>query len=180
MRVRSDDVQRILIVGCGGSGKSVLARRLGDRLGLPVIHLDEHYYDQDWNTLPPEDFAILQQDLVAQPCWIIDGNYASTLPIRLAAADTVIFLDLPPATCLWSIARRRLCHRGGQHPQIGVYDRINLSFLRYVLRYRRTMRPRVQALIANHAPHADLITMTSRRQAARLIHQLPAHESART
>jgi adenylate kinase family enzyme len=62
--------------------------------------------------------------MVAAPRWIIDGNYASTLPIRLEAADTVIFLDLPGWACLWGILQRRLRHGGGQHQAIGVYDRI--------------------------------------------------------
>ena len=93
----------------------------------------------------------LQRDLVAAPRWIIDGNYASTLPIRLQAADTVIFLDLPGWACLWGILQRRLRHGGGQHQAIGVYDRITWNFARYILGYRKTMAPRVRALIAEHA-----------------------------
>jgi len=103
-------VERIAIIGCGGSGKSQPARRLGARVGLPVTHLDVVYYDDEWNTLPAEKFAAIQEGLVATPRWVIDGNYASTLPIRLAAADTVIFLDLPARTCLRGILARRLRH----------------------------------------------------------------------
>jgi adenylate kinase family enzyme len=162
-------MDRIAIVGCGGSGKTVLARRLGELLDVPVTHLDVLYYDDEWNSLPPEKFAAVQEDLVATPRWIIDGNYASTLPIRLAAADTVIFLDLPAVTCLWGIARRRLRHRGGQDDQTGVYDRITWQFLRYVTGYRRTMAPRVRALITEHASHAQVHVLRSRRSAARLL-----------
>ena len=82
-------------------------------------------------------FAALQRDLVAAPRWIIDGNYASSLPIRLQAADTVIFLDLPGWACLWGILQRRLRHGGGQHQAIGVYDRITWDFARYILGYRQ-------------------------------------------
>jgi hypothetical protein len=60
-------------------------------------------------------------------------------PIRLTAASTVIFLDLPAANCLLGIARRRLRHGGGQHDAIGVYDRITWNFLRYVIGYRENM-----------------------------------------
>lgn len=164
-------MDKIVVVGCGGSGKSVVARQLAELLEMPVTHLDGLYYDADWNPLTNDQFANLQHELVAQPRWIIDGNYASTLPIRLAAADTVIFLDLPPLRCLWGIAQRRWRYRGGQHVDVGVYDRINVSFVRYILGYRRKMRPRVLALVAEHAPQAELIVLTSRRHAARLVDQ---------
>jgi len=162
-------MDRIAIVGCGGSGKTVLARRLGELLDVPVTHLDAVYYDDAWNPLPLEKFAAVQEDLVATPRWIVDGNYASTLPIRLAAADTVIFLDLPAVTCLWGIARRRLRHHGGQEDQTGVYDRITWQFLRYVAGYRRTMAPRVHALITEHANHAQVHVLRCRRATGRLL-----------
>ena len=153
-------------MGCGGSGKSHLARELAKILGITPVHLDGLYYDQDWNPLDKDRFAALQRDLVAAPRWVIDGNYASSLPIRLEAADTVIFLDLPARTCLRGIAQRRLRHRGGQHAAAGVYDRITWSFIRYIAGYRKQMAPRVHALIAAHAGDAQVIVLRS-RQAAR-------------
>jgi adenylate kinase family enzyme len=173
-------MDRIVVIGCGGSGKSVIARTLGDALGLPIVHLDGLYYDEEWNTLTPDDFAHSQYEVVAKPHWIIDGNYASTLPIRLAAADTVIFLDLGAATCLWGIARRRVRYGGGQHPDVGVYDRINRHFLRYVIRYRRDMGPRVRTLVTEHAPDANFHAPTSRRQVRRLIDELTTSMPATT
>ena len=161
-------MDRIAIIGCGGSGKSHLARTLGHALGITPVHLDALYYDQDWKPLDQQQFAALQRDLVSAPRWIIDGNYASTLPIRLQPADTVIFLDLRGWICLWGIVQRRLRHGGGQYQAIGVYDRITWNFIRYILSYRTTMAPRVRTLIASHAD-AEVVVLRSRRAARRYL-----------
>lgn len=167
--VASTRMERIAIIGCGGSGKTTIGRRLGDKLGVVPVHLDVLFYDDDWNTLPKEKFAALQDELVAEDKWIIDGNFASTLPIRLRRADTVIFLDLPAVTCLWGIAQRRIQRRlqghGGQNDATGVYDRITWDFIKYVWGYRSSMGPRVRKLIDEHASHAQVHILTSRRAA---------------
>ncbi len=169
-------MDRIAIIGCGGSGKTYLAHQLAELLDLPLTHLDAIYYDADWNPLPPEQFAARQDQLVAAPRWLVEGNYAGTLPIRLARADTVVFLDLPAITCLAGIAQRRWRYRGGQHRD-GVYDRITWGFVRYIWGYRATMRPRVRALLDEHGHNATLITLTSRRQAARLLDRVRAENA---
>ncbi|MFC4588194.1 P-loop NTPase family protein [Sphaerisporangium corydalis] len=110
---------------------------------------------------------------------MIDGNYASTLPIRLKAADTVIFLDISPAACLWGIVQRRIRLGGGQHDAIGVYDRITWEFVRYVWNYRRAMAPRVRRLIEEHAGHATVHVIHSRDEANRLLDRLAtSHQTA--
>lgn len=173
-------MDRIAIIGCGGSGKSSVARHLARILNVPLTHLDTLYYDERWTPLPMNEFAAQQEKLVTGDRWIIEGNYASTLPIRLAAADTVIFLDLPAATCLWGIVERRWRYQGGQHKADGVYDRITWNFVRYIFSYRRTMRPRVHGLLHDHGPHVRLITLTSRRYANRFIDRVRREMQPRT
>jgi adenylate kinase family enzyme len=177
--VTSRRMDRIAIIGCGGSGKTHLANQLAALLNLPLTHLDSVYYDADWNPLPQEEFAALQRKLVAESRWLLEGNYAGTLPIRLAEADTVIFLDLHAITCLTGILQRRWRYRGGQHTKDGVYDRITWNFVRYIWSYRKTMRPKVRRLLDEHGGDARLINLTSRRQAARFVAQLQAETSAR-
>lgn len=163
---------RIAIIGCGGSGKTTLGRRLGAALEAPVTHLDVLYYDDEWNTLPKDKFVALQEDLVARDRWVIDGNFASTLPIRLRRATTVIFLDIHPLTCLAGIAQRRIKHGGGQDDATGVYDRIHWGFIKYVWNFRKTMGPRVRNLILEHGTHADVHIVRSRRAANQLVERI--------
>jgi adenylate kinase family enzyme len=170
--VAMGSIRRVAIIGCGGSGKTIIGRRLAATLGTTITHLDSVVYDDEWNKLPPEKFAAVQEELVAAENWVIDGNYASTLPIRLRRATHVIFLDLPAATCLWGIAQRRRRYRGGQHDNDGVYDRITWDFIKYVWGYRRMMAPRVRKLIAEHAQHADIRIVRTRRAANHLVPEL--------
>ncbi|MEV0136826.1 topology modulation protein [Dactylosporangium sp. NPDC050688] len=164
-------MRRIAIVGAGGAGKTVLANQLAGLLGLPVTHLDALRYDEDWKVVPEAAFVAAQHAVVANDRWIIEGNSAASMPVRFAAADTIIFLDLPPLVCLWGILRRRLRYRGGRHAD-GVHDRINVAFLRWVVGFRRRRAPAVRACIAEHGAHAVLIELNSRRQVNRLIARL--------
>ena len=164
-------VERIVVLGCGGSGKTVVANRLADRLGLPVAHLDALYYDSEWRPVDAEEFAARLRTAVQGPRWILDGNYAATMPPRLRAADTVVFLDLPGWVCLWSLIKRRMRYRGGQHPD-GVFDRLTMGFARYVLAYRKSMAPRVRSLIAEHAKHANILVFTNRTQVTTWLNSL--------
>lgn len=172
-------MDRIAILGCGGSGKTFVANWLAALLDLPLTHLDAEFYDGDWNTLAQDKFEQSQRRLVGPPRWVLEGNYASTMSIRLAAADTVIFLDLPAVTCVAGILQRRLRYRGGQHINDGVYDRVTWSFVRYIWGYRKSMRPKVRRLIAEHGDHARLITLSSRSQTQQFLEALSAEHCTR-
>jgi hypothetical protein len=100
--------------------------------------------------------------------------WPATLPIRPAAADTVIFLDLPAWACLWGIIQRRLRHGSGQHDAIGVYDRITWNFIGYIAGYRKKMAPRVRHLIAGHAGDAQVVVLSSRHAARRYLADVAA------
>jgi adenylate kinase family enzyme len=170
-----DALRRVVVVGCGGSGKTVLARELGSLFGLPVIHLDDVFYDEAWNPMPARDFEAAQHALVAEPEWVI-GNYAST-PLRLAAADTVILLDVSTLVALRGVLSRWWRYRGGHHSD-GVHVRVTGDFLRYVIGYRSKVRPRVLAAIAQHAPSAQVWMPGSRRAVRRMLWKVAAAASA--
>jgi adenylate kinase family enzyme len=156
-------LRRIAIVGCGGSGKSFLARELGRRTGIEVTHLDTLYWDADWQPRQSAgEWEELQRRLVNGDAWIMDGNYRATMDVRLTAADTVIFLDLPTHVCLWRVLTRRLRSLVGQRrTEIAGPERVSLSFLRWILSYRRKHRPKVLERLGSPGPGTRVITLKS-------------------
>ncbi|UEJ82542.1 hypothetical protein Bra3105_17200 [Brachybacterium halotolerans subsp. kimchii] len=169
-------MQRIAVVGSGGSGKTYVSRALGKMLDVPVTHLDAEYYDEDWHPLPAESFATRQREIVSGDRWVIDGNHCTTLPIRLAACDTVVMMDVPTTSALLGVLWRQVRHGAGQHAN-GVHNRLNLEVLRYVVTYRQRMRPRMIAEMAQVAEHVDVVRLTSRRRARRWLRDLSARRS---
>jgi adenylate kinase family enzyme len=110
-------MKKVLIIGPGGAGKSTIARRLGELLKIEVFHPDRHYWQPGW-VEPPKTSGKQESSSYLVESWIIDGNYSGTLPTRLQACDTVIFLDLSRVLCVWRIIRRRLTYRKVNRPDM--------------------------------------------------------------
>lgn len=141
-------MQRVIIMGPPGSGKSTLARRIVALHGLPVFHLDHAYWRPGWSPAPPEEFLAEVERVAALPAWVMDGNYGVALAPRLARADTVVFLDLPPRVYLPRLLRRALVGAlVGRTQAPGCRERLNAAFLRYALAWRRERRERDLALL---------------------------------
>ena len=144
-------------------------------MNLPVTHLDAIYFDDEWNPLPMENFAAVQRNLVAERKWVLDGNYNSTLSIRLEACDTVVFMDVSTLSAMWGILWRQLRYGPGQKGE-GIHNRISWSVIRYVATYRRKMRLRVIEKVNKYAAgRADVVILTSRRHAARWLRQVSVY-----
>lgn len=99
-------MNRIAIIGCPGAGKSTLARRLQEQTGLPLYHLDNLWWKPDRTHITREAFDAALADILKRPAWIVDGNYSRTVEARIAACDTVIFLDYDEQTCMDGIVSR--------------------------------------------------------------------------
>ena len=157
--------QRILIVGCPGSGKSTLARQLAPLLNLPIIHLDREYWQPGWTEPDSADWDATVLRLVAQPRWIIDGNYGRTIPARLAVADAAIHLDLPRRVCLTRVIRRSLSQLGRARPDMhpDCPERLpNIEFLLWIWHFPKHRRPAlVDQLTAAKSRGCKVITLTS-------------------
>jgi hypothetical protein len=97
---------KIAIIGNGGSGKSTLALVLHKKLNLPLHHLDQYYWNPGWQRVGSEDFERIHRELCDQEQWIIEGVGQRVFAYRFVKADTIIFLDVPTAICLWRVIKR--------------------------------------------------------------------------
>lgn len=148
-------MQRVLVVGSGGSGKSTVAREVGARLGLPVVHLDRHFWRAGWVETPRDEWAEVVSALVAAERWVMDGNYSGKIDLRLARADAVVLLDLPRLLCLTRVLRRWSRYRGSTRPDMtpGCPERLDWAFVHWIWAYPR--QPRQRILTAVHDAGAD-------------------------
>jgi adenylate kinase family enzyme len=155
-------MQRVVILGRGGAGKSTLAATLGTVTGLPVIELDEHFWGPGLEATPPETWATIQGELAQADQWIMDGDLGpyDVLDVRLRRADTVILLDYSFWPCAWRAMRR---------------SRERFDFWLWLWSWRRRSRPLLLKAVTDQASDATLHVLRNPRATAAFI----AHAEAR-
>jgi adenylate kinase family enzyme len=128
-----------------------VAREIAMAGGLPVIHLDRFYWHPGWVETPKAEWAQVVSDLIAGEEWVIDGNYGGTMSLRLAAADTVVFLDVSRVVCLFRVLKREVWHRKAHREDIapGCPGRITWEFVRWIWTYPAARRPGVLSLLSD-------------------------------
>ena len=161
--------RRILIIGSPGSGKSTLAGALAEPTGLPLYHLDQLYWSAGWQEVDKAVWLARLDAALAEPRWIIEGNYSSTLERRLARADKVVLLDLSPFRCTWRILRRTFALHGKVRPDMaeGCPERFSLGFLWYTLTFRLLVFPRTLAKLESFG--GELVWLGTPREIAAFI-----------
>ena len=158
-------MERILIIGCSGSGKSTLARALKERLGLPVVHLDQLWWKPGWKNVTGEEFDSRLAMALNMDRWIIDGNYSRTMEARLAKCDTIIYLDFSRWACLLGMCQRILSRRGKPRPDMsdGCPERFSWEFVRWIWNFNKNNRVQNYTYLAK-ARHAESIVLKNRKE----------------
>src|SRR5437773_10986345 len=154
-------MQRVLVMGSSGSGKSRFAMRLAEITGLPMVSLDALFWRPGWQPSEPEAFGERVAAAAGAPRWIMDGNYISqgSGELRRNLADTVIWFDLPRHACMMGLLIRIATSFGRVRPEMaaGCPEQIDLEFIRYVWAYRREQRPKLLRYFEQLRPDQCLI-----------------------
>ena len=167
-------MRRVLIIGNAGSGKSTFGRKLAEKTGLPLVHLDKIYWRGNWEHLTREEFDKALQAELEKEEWIIDGNFNRTLPHRLDYCDTVFFFDLPTITCLWGVTKRVLQSYGKTRSDMGGncperFDQQKPALYKAVMNFNKQHRKAYYDLLADRE---NVVIFKTRRQAEKYLREV--------
>lgn len=172
-------MERILIIGCGGAGKSTLARQLGEKLAIPVVHLDKLFWKPGWVECSDAEFDEALAKELEKPQWIMDGNFNRTMPQRMERCDTIIYLDFSRFACLRGVLKRVVTTYGKARPDMGegCPERFDLEFLKWVWNFNKNKREAYYRLL-NEAEGIETIALKNRRQVKKFLKTVKKEEKS--
>lgn len=158
-------MNKVIVIGCPGSGKSTFSRALHELTGLPLYHLDLLNWNSDKTTVDKKVFIEKLKNVIAQDSWIIDGNYGSTIELRLKECDTAFFLDYPVDVCIDGIKQRQGKPRTDM-PWTETED--DEEFLEFIKNYNSQSRPNVLSLLEQYS-EKEIVIFKSREEADKYL-----------
>lgn len=158
--------QKMIVIGCPGSGKSTFSCKLKDKTGLPLYHLDMIFHKPDRTTVSRDEFDKELSVILEKEQWIIDGNYQRTLPLRFRKCDTVFLFDLPVEECINGVKKRAGRTRNDMP---WVETEIDEKFLERILNFRDEKLPAICEMIMEHGSSKDIVVFHSRDEADRWL-----------
>ncbi|MGW6191883.1 DNA topology modulation protein [Bacillus cereus] len=167
-------MKKIILIGSGGSGKSTLAKLLGNKLKIQVHHLDALFWKPNWEGVPREEQRTVQNDLIKEEKWIIDGNYGGTMDIRINAADTIIFLDIHRTICVYRAFKRIVQYRNKTRPDMGAgcEERFDLQFFKWIWEYPKSKRPAILKRLDQFNKDKRIIILKTPNEVQRFLEEV--------
>lgn len=166
-------MERVLIIGSNGAGKTTFSYSLSGKTGLPLIHIDKIYWQNYWEVTPQREFLEKVLAEVQKPKWIIEGNNLSSLSQRLPYADTVFWFEFPPLLCLIHVFKREMKYHKTPRPDLPdeCMGRLKIRFLKEVWEFNKKNHGRIKLLLENTG-NIKVIHLKNHRQAADYLHNL--------
>lgn len=162
-------MNKVIIIGCPGSGKTTFAEKLNKCTGLPLYYLDTIWHKPDKTHIPREEFVDRITKIFATNQWIIDGNYKRTIEMRLKECDTVFLFDLPTEVCLQG-ANERIGE--GRYEMPWIETELDPEFKRLIEDFPNDTIPYIYELIDRYKEEKEIIIFKSRKEADEYINKL--------
>jgi len=145
-------MNKILVIGCPGSGKSIFSKRLSSILKYPILHLDRIFHIDNYNQISKEKLRKRIVDFCKENRnFIIDGNYTGTLDYRLKYADTVILFDIDNEICVSNAIKRVKDNQPRDDIAPGFDNSImDPGFIDYIKSFNQKLRPRIDRILAEN------------------------------
>lgn len=161
-------MKRIVIVGISGAGKSTLAKRLAEKLGLPLHHVDAIFHLPGWVARPKEVVRAECDALAAQEAWVAEGMFKGVTKGLRDRAELIVFLDFHPLFCALQVVKRFLLHKLHLSRRFdlaeGFDEKISWEFIWWILTWRRHTRP---DWLVENALYGDKVVVLTNRAAVR-------------
>ncbi|KGP71174.1 DNA topology modulation protein [Pontibacillus yanchengensis] len=164
-------MRKIIVIGSPGAGKSTFSKQLASRLDIPVYHLDALFWKPGWVESSREELKQNQFQLINHEKWIIDGNFRSTIDIRIEAADTVILLDRSRWICLYRVLKRRVMYRNTIRSDMGkgCPERVHPEFMKYVWRFPKDKLAPLKEKLAMVRHEKNVFVLTTENEVERFL-----------
>ena len=155
-------MKRVIVIGSPGAGKSTFSRKLKNRTGIPLYHLDNIWHLPDRTTISREAFDEKLSAILETDSWIIDGNYSRTLELRIKHCDTVFLLDYPLEVCLAGV-KGRIGNEREDMPWIE-YE-FDEEFRQFIMEFPETKLPGIYRLLQKYEKGREIHIFRSREEA---------------
>lgn len=166
-------MQKVMIIGCPGSGKSTFARRLRDLTGLPLYYLDILWHKPDRTNITKEEFDARLIEITGRDRWIIDGNYRRTLRVRMEQCDTVFLLDYPLELCLTG-AQARIGTKREDMPW--TETEFDGEFRQWIEDFPKDQLPEIYQLLEEYRDRRTIVIFRSREESDTYLRKLSENQ----
>lgn len=159
-------MNKVIVIGCPGSGKTTFAEKLNKITGIPLYHLDAIWHKPDKTHIPREEFDERIKEVFAHPQWIIDGNYKRTIELRLQHCDTVFLFDLPTEICLQGATERI---GKGRYDLPWIETELDSEFRQFIETFPKDTLPYIYELLDKYKDEKEIVVFSSREEADKYL-----------
>lgn len=159
-------MNKAIVIGCPGSGKTTFAEKLNKVTGLPLYYLDAIWHKPDRTHISREQFDERISEIFQIPQWIIDGNYNRTIEMRLKECDTVFLFDLPTEVCLQGATERL---GKGRYDLPWIEKELDPEFEGFIKEFSKKSLPEIYELIEKYKQEKQVIIFKTRKEADEYI-----------